>query len=186
MSKKLVFVTGNMNKVHWLEKFLGQAVDHRKLDLIEIQSLDPVEVVRHKSIEAYGQIQEPVLIEDTSLVFTALGKLPGTFVKFFLEEIGNADMCRLLDGYTDKSATASVIYGIYDGKNFQSFGKSVEGSISPEPKGASGHGWDPIFIPEGQTKTYAEMTQGEYVTYSVRNKAVQKLKKFIDEERGKI
>ncbi|CAN5612941.1 XTP/dITP diphosphatase [soil metagenome] len=173
-----VFVTGNLKKVFWLEKFLGRKVEHHALELEETQSLDLVKIVEHKAREAYKHLQKSVLIEDTSLAFAALGGLPGPFVKFFLESerVGNAGMCKILDNFDDRSAVASVTYGFYDGKTFQSFGAEVNGMVSNVPRGGKGMGWDPIFIPDGQSKTYAEMSEVEHDKYSVRNKAVHKLK----------
>ncbi len=65
--KDFVFVSGNMHKVHWIEVFLGQKVAHAKLDLDEIQSLDPRDVIAHKTKQAYANLKRPVLVEDTSL-----------------------------------------------------------------------------------------------------------------------
>lgn len=177
---KFVFVSGNLKKVEWLEKFLGLKVEHHKLDLTEIQSIDPEEVVEHKAKEAYRHLKQPVLIEDTSLAFNALGGLPGPFIKFFLEQIGSAGICQMMQSFEDKTAVSSVIYGLYDGKTFQSFSAQVTGIVRDEPKGGFGMGWDPIFIPDNQPKTYAEMKPDEYSKYSVRNKAVKKLAAFLE------
>lgn len=49
---------------------------HEKIDQGEIQSLDLREIVEHKARQAYEKLHKPVLVEDTSLMFTALGKLP--------------------------------------------------------------------------------------------------------------
>lgn len=167
----IIFVTGNLNKVRWLERFLGQKIDHKKLDLKEVQSLDPIEVVREKVKEAYGLLERPVLIEDTALKFNAMGALPGPLIRFFYQELGNLGMCELLDGYSDRSATASVVYGLYDGSQFRYFDATASGVISHRPKGDNGHGWDPIFIQDGQTKTYGEMSRLEYEHHQVRGKA---------------
>jgi len=174
-----VFVTGNLDKVHWLEKFLGNKVEHHALDLPEIQSLDPLEVVKHKAIEAFRLLKKPVLVEDTALKFTAMGDLPGPFIKYFLKELGNEGICKLMSNYEDKSATGSVTYGYYDGQIFLDFGAEVHGTISNQSLGSKGHGWDPIFIPNGQVKTFGEMSDKEYEQYSMRNKAVQKLSSFL-------
>ncbi len=179
MSQSFVFVTGNLKKVHWLEKFLGQKVDHHELDLVEVQSLDSQEVVRYKAIEAYRLLKKPVLIEDTSLAFNALNGLPGSFIKFFLEQIGNDGICQMMSAYNDKSAVSSVIYGLYDGKTLHSFNAEITGTIRDKPKGSFGMGWDPIFIPDGYANTYAQMNEEEHAESSVRNKAVQKLAAFL-------
>ncbi len=184
MKTDFVFVSGNLKKVHWLEKFLGHKVEHHKLDLIEIQSLDPLEVVEDKAREAYRQLKKPVLIEDTSLLFNALGTLPGPFIKFFLEQIGTEGICKMMGNFEDKSAVSCVIYGLYDGKTFRSFKAQVSGIVRNEPKGGFGMGWDPIFIPDNQPKTYAQMSEEEYAIYSVRNKAVKKLKIFLEKNGG--
>lgn len=179
MKSDFVFVSGNLKKVHWLETFLGQKVEHHKLDLIEIQSLDPEEVIEYKAREAYKKLGRNILVDDVSLRLNALGRLPGTLIKYFLEEIGNSGICQLLDGYEDRSAVATVTYGYYNGKDFQTFVGETEGSISDEPHGDYGHGWDPIFIPDGQQKTHGEMNHEEYTAVHPRNIAVKKLATFL-------
>lgn len=181
MFESLTFITGNMNKVHMTQKYLPIKVTHQKLDLTEIQSLDPKEVIVHKLREAFKEIQKPVLVEDTSLVFHGLGKLPGPFVRWFLEEIGTEDMCRLVDN-KDRSATATVTYGVYDGKTLLTFTGVEPGSIAQHPAGTNGFGWDPIFIPQGQTKTHGEMTHDELANFSCRIKAIAKIKEYLKKQ----
>lgn len=179
--KDFIFVSGNLDKVRLLERYLGQKVAHHKINLTEIQSLEPHEVVEHKAREAYRILQRPVLIEDTALSFTALGRLPGPFVKFFLSDVGNEGLCKLLRDYSDRSATASVMYGFYDGTRFHTFNGQIRGTVPPKPRGNKGMGWDPVFIPEDSTKTYAEMSEAEIASFSVRNQAVKKLKKYLED-----
>jgi len=185
--KNFVFVSGNLHKVHLLEKFLGQKVEHHNLDLHEIQSLDPQEIIRHKAKEAYRILKKPLLVDDSSLIFHAFNGLPGPFIRFFLETVGRDGMCKMLNAYDDRSATASIILGLYDGKMFQAFRSEVKGSISLVPKGdpttLAVMGWNSIFIPAGQPKTYAEMDEAELFKYSTRNKAVQQLKTFLNSEK---
>lgn len=176
---KFVFVTGNIKKVKYLEKFLGKKVEHYNLDLDEIQSLDPAEVVKHKAKEAYKVLKKAVLIEDTTLSFNALGRLPGTLIKFFLQEIGNDGLCTMLKKYEDRHAVGGVTYGLYDGKKFLVFSATTKGIIANKPCGARGHGWDPIFMPEGSNLTFGEMSEQEYASYSMRNKAVKKLAEYL-------
>ena len=78
----VTFITGNQNKADYFSKYLGFPVNHHKVDLDEIQSLDLREVVKHKLLQAYDEIKSPVIVEDVSLEFEALGRLPGTFIKF--------------------------------------------------------------------------------------------------------
>jgi inosine triphosphate pyrophosphatase len=152
------FITGNQNKVDYLTRTLGLSLEHKKIDLDEIQSPDPVAVIEHKVRQAYGLIKKPVLVEDTSLSFNALDGLPGTFVKFFVEaNDGLEAMCRMLDGFDDRSAYASAVYGYYDGETMMFFSGRLNGSIARHPKGEGGYGWDAIFEPEG----YGGLTRAE-------------------------
>src|SRR5688572_11256576 len=94
----LTFITGNPAKAEQLRRHLEYPVEHQKLDLHEIQSLDLREIVEHKAKDAFRQVGKPVLVEDTSLIFHALGRLPGPLIRWFLEELGNPGLCKLLDG----------------------------------------------------------------------------------------
>ena len=145
-----IFITGNQNKVNYLSKSLGITLEHQKIDLDEIQSPDPTVVIEHKVKQAYELIKKPVLVEDTSLCFNALDGLPGTFVKFFVEaNDGLESMCRMLDGFEDRSAYASAVYGYYDGKDMKFFSGRLDGTIAMHARGEGGYGWDKIFEPAG-------------------------------------
>src|SRR3989344_6334820 len=111
--KDITFITGNQNKADYLAKYLGLPVKHVKLDLDEIQSLDLKEIVEHKVKQAYEIIKSPVIVEDVSLEFAALGRLPGPFIKFFVEEVPFQIICNMITGQTRK-ATAKSVFGYYD------------------------------------------------------------------------
>jgi non-canonical purine NTP pyrophosphatase (RdgB/HAM1 family) len=171
----LTFVTGNAAKAEQLRWHLAVPLRHQAVDLPEIQSLDLEEVVGHKAREAYKVIGAPVLVEDTSLSFVALKRLPGPLIKWFLHELGNDGLCHLLDGYEQRGALAQVLFGWYDGQQLRCFSGAVHGAIAPEPKGVSGFGWDNIFIPQGETKTWGEMNREEQTATSMRRIALGKL-----------
>jgi inosine triphosphate pyrophosphatase len=160
VSKQPIFITGNQNKANYLARILGVELEHHKLDLDEIQSIDPLEVIEHKVKQAYEILKKPVLVEDTSLFFNALGSLPGPFVKFFVTaEDGQNKMCRLLDGFDDRSAYASAVYAYYDGTEMRTFVGRLNGMIAASPRGGGGYGWDGVFEPEGYGgKTRAELS----------------------------
>lgn len=177
--KDIVFITGNQNKADYLAKYLDMPIPHQKIDLDELQSLDLREVVEHKVREAYKIIGAPVLVEDISLTFTAMGRLPGTFIKWFLQELDNDGLCKLAATLPSQDAVASIMYGLYDGKTLEIFEGTTKGTIAPEPRGGGGFGWNPIFIPDGATKTYAEMVDEELMPYSHRADAVKKLREYL-------
>jgi non-canonical purine NTP pyrophosphatase (RdgB/HAM1 family) len=175
----LTFITGNAAKAEQLGRHLDHPVAHQKLDLPEIQSLDLHEIIEHKTKEAYKQTGGVVLVEDTSLTFKALGRLPGPLIKWFLTELDNVGLCKLLGGYEDRSATAAVCFGLYDGKELKMFEGEAPGSIAPVPKGERGFGWDPVFIPEGHEKTWGEMDPEEQKETSMRRIALKKLEAYL-------
>jgi inosine triphosphate pyrophosphatase len=155
---KITFITGNQDKADYLAKYLGYDVDHKKLDLDELQSLELREIVEHKVKQAYEIVKGPVLVEDVSLEFKALGRLPGTFIKWFVDELDFETICSILNG-KDRSAVARCLFGYYDGKTLKFIEGSLQGSIAQEPSGEYGFGWDKIFIPEGYTTTRANFNR---------------------------
>jgi non-canonical purine NTP pyrophosphatase (RdgB/HAM1 family) len=176
--KDVTFVTGNQNKADYLAKYLGVSVKHIKLDLDEIQSLDSKKIVEHKVRQAYEEIKAPVLVEDGSLEFAALGRLPGPLVRFFVDEIPLETMCSILDGKTRK-ATARTTFGYYDGKEVRFFEGKLDGKIATAPAGENGWDWDKIFIPEGYTVTRAQLDETEYGKTLLHLRPFAELKEFL-------
>ncbi len=184
---EFTFVSGNEHKIRYLEMWLGRKVNHQKFDLAEIQSLDLREVVEHKVKEAYAQFRKPVLVEDIALEFSVFGRLPGTYIKWFLEECGTAGLARMLDGYSDRSATVKIMYGLYGGREVHYFAHATRGTIADKPRSehsTNAHGWNTIFIPDGTTQVLAEIPGDRIKPYSYRYKAIQKLKRYLNEEQG--
>lgn len=180
MTRLPVFITGNQGKADYLSRQLGVTLAHRKIDLLEIQSTDLHEIVAHKLKQAYDICKQPVLVEDVSLVFNALGDLPGPYIKWFVEHAGDEACCRLLDGFDDRSAVIRCTFGYYDGKNMTFFDSELRGSIADEPRGSNGFGFDRIFINEGYDITRAEMTQAENErTYAEQMKPFAKVREFV-------
>jgi inosine triphosphate pyrophosphatase len=186
--KDLVFITGNQHKAEYLAKWLGIPVPHQKVDLEELQSLDLRKVVEHKARTAYDLVQKPVLVEDISLTFNALGKLPGTFVKWFLEQLQPTGLAKLLQPFEDKTAVASIMYGLYNGKELHTFEAHVAGSVPPEPRVSDATAWktalswNSIFIPNGHTKTYGQMSDEELKPVSHRAQAIEKLREYLERQ----
>lgn len=176
-----IFITGNQNKADYLAKLLGMPGDHRKIDLDEIQSKDLTEIVTHKVKQAYEITKKPVLVEDVSLGFFALDGLPGPFVKFFVEsQDGLVMMCRMLDGFSDRSARAECMYGYYDGERLELFLEGVNGVIAKYPRGEGGFGWDKIFCPDGyDRKTRAELNEEKYSELYEKIKPIGKVREFL-------
>lgn len=180
--KDFVFISSNQHKVDYLTKWLGIPVDHKKVDLDELQSLDLRLVTEHKARQAYKLVERPVLVEDIALTFDAMGRLPGTLIKWFLEELQPSGLCRLADGLEHRRAHATIMYALFDGHELHFFEHTVHGAIAPEPRGEYGFGWNSAFIPEGANKTYAEMTDDEVRPFSVRSNAIDQLRSFLQSQ----
>jgi non-canonical purine NTP pyrophosphatase (RdgB/HAM1 family) len=181
---QFVFLTGNQHKADLLTKWLGKEVEHHKVDLDEIQSFDLRAVAEHKVKQAYALLKRPVLVEDVALTYGAMGRLPGPFIKWFLEDLGVDGLCKLADGLESRAVTASICYALYDGEHVEFFENHVRGQVADKPRGEHGFGWNALFIPEGSTKTYAEMDDDEIRPFSHRAPAVAKLKEYLERQEG--
>jgi XTP/dITP diphosphohydrolase len=156
-----LFVTSNPNKAREAAEILGMELKSVALDLQEPQSLDVAEVAADKvtaAREALNDPDQPVIVEDSGLVVEAWNGLPGALTKWFLQSVGNEGLLRMLSAEENRSARAvcAVAVAVVDG-SVRVFVGEVEGSIAPGPRGARGFGWDPIFVPEGCAKTYAQL-----------------------------
>ncbi len=176
--KEITFITGNQNKADYLAKYLGLPIKHVKLDLDEIQSLDLKKIIGHKVRQAYEIIQGPVIVEDVSLEFKALGRLPGPLIKYFLEELSEEQICNLVNGNT-REAIAKCMFGYFDGKDLQMFENGLGGKIPQTPAGENGFGFDRIFIPEGYSSTRAELNEEDDRKTYLKIKPFDKLKQFL-------
>ena len=180
---KVVYITGNPHKAEYFSKIMGQDIDHMKVDVDEIQSLDLTEIVTHKVKQAYELVQGPVLIEDTKLTFNALNGLPGPLIKWFLEQLGAEGLCKILDPFDDRSAVAGAAAAYYDGHLLEVFTKEHAGKIALKPDGTDGFGWNRVFIPEGSDKTLAQMDEETFKSYYNKIKPFDELKAFLESNR---
>jgi non-canonical purine NTP pyrophosphatase (RdgB/HAM1 family) len=179
---KLIFATSNQNKIEEVKRVLNSdiVVEGTSLEIEEIQSLDALKVVKQKAIDYYKQLKTPLLVEDTSLSFNGLNGLPGPYINDFSKALGNKGLIDLLSNNDNRRAIAQVTFClILDENTTHFFEGKVEGNIATEEKGTNGFGWDPIFIPLGQEKTFAEMQDTEKDQYSMRAKALSLLQQFL-------
>ncbi|MBV9452991.1 MAG: non-canonical purine NTP pyrophosphatase [Rubrobacter sp.] len=169
-------MTSNPNKAREAVEILGIELESVALDLQEPQSLDVAEVAMIKvaaAREALHDPDHPVIVEDSGLVVEAWNGLPGALTKWFLQSVGNQGLLRMLSAEENRSARAvcAVALAVVDG-SVRVFVGEVEGSIAPDPRGSGGFGWDPIFVPEGGAKTYAELGALKH-KYSHRARALR-------------
>lgn len=173
----MILVTGNKNKVKEFEYILGFKIENIDLELEEIQSIDVEEVARHKARNAYNILKKPVITEDTGLYFEELNGLPGALVKFFVKSISLDKMCSLVGENRKAKAIACIVF--FDGEKETITKGETRGEIAIDPRGNNGFGWDPIFIPEGYNKTFAELTSEEKQSKFMRQEAIAQLKEKL-------
>ncbi|HMA28559.1 MAG TPA: RdgB/HAM1 family non-canonical purine NTP pyrophosphatase [Thermoanaerobaculia bacterium] len=182
----LTFVTSNAGKAREAAAFLGREVAVKDVEIPEIQSLDFAEVARAKAIVAAGALGVPVLVEDSGLTVDAWGGFPGPLTKWVTAGAGYDGFAKMLDGFADRSAEAvSVLAVARPGQALSEVVMAeghVTGSIALHPRGTNGFGWDVLFIPEGGTRTWAEMSEEEKNRDSHRARAFKRLRTLLEKQ----
>ncbi len=171
----LVFLTSNPGKAREASALLGRPVEARSLDVPEVQSLDFAEVVVAKALAAAERLGVPVLVEDSGLALPAWKGYPGPLTKYAVGAVGEAGFARLAHAWGDPRAEAVSTLGLaWPGARPDEVVVAegrVPGVLAAEPRGANGFGWDVIFVPDGETRTFAEMSAEEKNARSHRARA---------------
>lgn len=156
-------------------------IEQLEMDLPEIQELDAHKIIASKLFEARTALRHgsSFIVEDTSLYFDGLNGLPGPFIKWFLQTIGDKGLYKLAQSFGNFNCVAKTIIGYTDEKGTIEFFEGETRGTVVEPKVEAKFGWDAIFLPEGSDKTYAELTFEEKNEISQRRKAVEKLKNYL-------
>jgi inosine triphosphate pyrophosphatase len=156
--REILLVTGNAHKLKEWQRAMPAGVDFSSidLDLPELQSDNPTEIVTDKARRAFEVIGKPVIVEDVSAGLVELGGLPGPFVKFFMKKLGQGALYQLAGRQDGAPALVSCAATYYDGNKTISVSGDVKGRIVA-PRGDSTFGFDVTFVPDGYEQTYAEM-----------------------------
>jgi len=162
---KAIFVTTNEHKRREVQEILDFALERADLDLPEIQAIDPAEVAAAKvraAREVLGRPDLPVLVEDSGLMVDAWDGFPGALTKWLMRRVGNEGLLRMLPEGEDRSASAVCVVALAETDGtVRTFRGEVPGALAQRPRGAGGFGYDPVFIPEWSSLTYAEMGEGK-------------------------
>lgn len=173
------FITSNKNKWKEVCEIINFKIPFKKIEIEEIQNLDLKIILKEKAKFAFLKIKKNVVVEDVSLCLKGFNNFPGPLVKWIIKTVGAKgiiDLCKVSKNFNAK-ATCGIC--AYDGKKFYYFEGNIFGEISKEIRGENGFGWDPVFIPKGFNKTFAEMSNIEKNKISHRKKAWSKFAKFI-------
>jgi non-canonical purine NTP pyrophosphatase (RdgB/HAM1 family) len=174
-----VLVTSNLNKWREAERILGFVIERVELDLDELQAESVRAVALAKAQAAFQKLGRPVIVEDAGVELVALGGFPGPFIKYWEKLGGLSSICRAADGLGDRRVRAVCALGICSDRGSEVVEGAVDGTLSTEPRGTQGFGWDAIFIPEGDTRTFGEMSAAEKDARSHRRRAWEGLRERL-------
>lgn len=187
---KLIFATHNKNKLKEVKSLMPSSIELLSLDEINFndeieETADTIEgnaLLKAKTI--YEKTGINCFADDSGLLVDALNGAPGVYSARFAGEQKNDqdNMQKLLHELNDKAnrnahfKTAMAL--IIDGKESLFEGK-IEGKIITQKLGANGFGYDPIFVPEGYTETFAQLDSETKNKISHRARALQKMLVFL-------
>ena len=190
---KLVFASNNAHKIAEIQAMLPPTIE-----LVGLQDIGCFEDIPEtaSTLEGNAQLKAdyvtenyglPCFADDTGLEVEALNGAPGVYSARYAGEQKNAqdNMQKLLTALEDKSnrkAQFKTVIALNINGNSHQFTGIVQGEISHEKKGTQGFGYDPIFVPEGFTISFAEMNQDEKARLSHRGKAVAQLIAFLTDK----
>jgi XTP/dITP diphosphohydrolase len=188
----LIFASHNENKVKEIRAILPKWVNILSLNDIgfheEIEETGTTleENAQIKAETIYNQIGKNVFADDSGLFVDALEGAPGVFSARYAGTGNSQDnIAKLLNELKGESSRKAEFRAtfcvIWNGKIHFLKGK-VEGNILEDSKGSDGFGYDPIFVPNGYSQTFAEMDSTEKNSISHRHEAVQKLINFIENQ----
>jgi len=177
-SSELFFVSSNTHKFTEAQRILsnlGLDISLFKTTLEEIQSNSLSEIATRKALDAYSKVKKPVIIEDDGLFIDSLNGFPGPYSSYAYDTIGNKGIMSLLENIESRNAKFVAIIAYCNGvDDIQLFESSIPGKISLSIE-EGGWGYDPIFIPDGESKTFANVSDKD--KFSHRSAS---LKKFSD------
>ena len=194
MAAKVVLATKNPHKVEEILAILGDIPGIEWLTFREISFSDVEEVgetlEENAVLKATAVAREtglPALAEDTGLEVEALGGAPGVRSARFAGEgkdyrANNEKLLRLREGVRNRRArfrTVAVL-ALPDGRMWKTEGV-LKGKIAEAPRGEHGFGYDPLFVPEGETRTLAEMLPEEKNVISHRRRALEAMRTILHE-----
>ena len=187
---QLIFATHNTHKVSEIKRILPP----------QIHLITPYEMgftgdipetgktleenALQKAVYIFEKYKQSCLADDTGLEVDALGGRPGVYSARYADEEGNAEkniekLLHELEGTQNRSAVFKTVIAIIINGQQTLFEGSVKGKITRIKQGKSGFGYDPVFIPDGQSLSYAQMSMDEKNALSHRAIAVEKLFLFL-------
>jgi XTP/dITP diphosphohydrolase len=183
-SNEVWFATSNNHKFHEatiiLERF-NLRLKRLPTKGSELQADNVTTVAKFAAKAAYERWARPLIVEDTGLFVSSLKGFPGTYASFVARTLGPPSILKLLDDSVNRVAEfVTAVAFTDDGVRARVFSGKLKGVISKQTRGIGGFGFDSIFIPIGEVRTLAEMTQEEKSTLSHRSKALKSFGRWFE------
>lgn len=205
MNRRLVLATRNEHKVHELRQILAELVDELGLEIVSAAEVDGPDVpetevtfqgnARLKAVALTQATGMPSVADDSGLAVDVLGGSPGVFSARWSGTTGGVGLERadrdranlrlLLEQVADvgeehraAAFVCAAVLALPDGSIDSTEGR-VQGSLTREPRGDNGFGYDPIFLVDGDDRTLAEYSDAEKNAVSHRGRAFRELAPII-------
>jgi XTP/dITP diphosphohydrolase len=187
----LVFATANQNKIKEIQALIPESI--KLLSLSDINCMEEIPETQpsiegnaaQKAFYIYEKYHYNCFADDTGLEIEALDNRPGVMSARYAGHDRNADanIAKVLEELKQEDNRVAhfktVISLVMNGEEMQ-FEGVVEGTISKEKRGDKGFGYDPIFVPKGSDRSFAEMEMNEKNKISHRALAVNKLVDYLN------
>lgn len=189
---RLLLCTGNPGKLAELRKLLPSSMELLTLQGAGLPTDLPetgrtfAENALQKARFAFAHTGLPCIADDSGLEVESLNGAPGVDTAYYAgpQKDDQANMAKLLhelDGKAGRRARFRTVIAFVDGDGEHLFEGEVRGSITTEPRGSNGFGYDPVFLPEMSDLTFAELDAARKNAISHRGHAVWKLVRFLAE-----
>ncbi len=158
----------------------GFHIEQLKLDYPEVQADTLKEVVKGSLEWLSRRSEDNLLVDDSGLFVESLGGFPGVYSSYVFRTVGCRGVLKLLQDSDDRGARFEACFGLLRGGESLIFEGHCPGVIGAEERGGGGFGFDPIFVPEGETRTFAQMSLTEKNALSHRGLAVEELAQYLE------
>ena len=189
---ELVFATNNRHKIEEIQSLLGNDFVVKGLKDIgcDVDIPETANTFEGNALQkaqfVYEHYKVPCFSDDTGLEIEALNGEPGVYSARYAGEEKNSEknmqkVLEKLQGVTNRQAQFRTVIAYVDGKNNYFFEGIVRGTILDHKRGDKGFGYDPIFVPEGRTETFAELDMAVKNSMSHRGRAMEKFIAFFNQ-----
>jgi XTP/dITP diphosphohydrolase len=178
---KIRFISSNEYKIKEVTAILspiGVEVVPAAIAFDEVQTNDVRKLVEDKLIKAFRAIGKPLFVEHTGLYINYLNGFPAGLTKVFWNNLQADKFAEIVGVLPDPTIIARTVLGYCDGRQFHFFEGEISGRVPKAPVGSRDCQWDCVFIPDGETQTFAELGVRKN-EISMRRKALDRFAEFL-------